>query len=432
MAKFNVGVSVALLPLSLYVLALGFGPILAAPLSETYGRKIVYLISPPLGAIFTLGAGFANNPETLIICRFFAGLFFSPSVAIGSGTLADIFIPAERGVATVLYVMTPFLGPALGPVIGAFVSVRKNWRWTQWVIIWFAIASWVPVLFMSETYSKVILGRRAKAAELTRKATTGTLRAMASITSVLTPAVKAPPNPIRYFITTTLLRPLTMLATEPIVLCFSLYIGFDFAVLYSFFAAFPYVFRKQYDFSREENGLVFLSIGTGSLLAGVTALICDKFFYQREVQRSHAAGNAGAVHPEHRLYAAMMGSLGLPISLFIFAFTARPSVHWIVPILAAVPFAWGNLLIFISASWYIIDTYGPMNGASAFSATGIVRYLLGCVFPLFTLNMYEGLGIDGATSLLAGVTVLLMPIPWVLFKYGQAIRGKSSYDTIKV
>jgi hypothetical protein len=65
------------------------------------------------------------------------------------------------------------------------------------------------------------------------------------------------------------------------------------------------------------------------------------------------------------------------------------------------------------------------------AANGFLRYLFGAVFPLFTLQMYRGLGIAWATSLLAFVSVLLLPIPWVLFKYGHKIRSRSTYDTLK-
>lgn len=80
---------------------------------------------------------------------------------------------------------------------------------------------------------------------------------------------------------------------------------------------------------------------------------------------------------------------------------------------------------------YLVDTYQAMAGASAMAANGLLRYTLGAVFPLFTLQMYEKLGINWATSLLGFITVALMPIPWVLFKFGHAIRGKSQYDTLK-
>lgn len=416
MDQFNVSSTVAILPLSLYVIALGFGPILGAPLSETYGRQIVYLFSNPLGALFTLGAGFSQNIWTLCILRFFAGLAFSPTLAIGAGTLADMYKAEHRAAPSAVYVSSPFSGPAIGPVIGAFVTVRKGWRWTQWTLIFFSIFSQILIVFAQETHKKIIIARRNKKLGL--------------------PPPPSPfPNAVakaKALITVTLVRPLHMLATEPIVAFLSLYVAFNFAVLFCFFAAFPYVFGTVYGFSTEQSGLVFLAIGIGSLFSVPTVLICDRVFYQPRVRLSHAHGFGGIVAPEYRLYPAMLGSVGLPIGLFWFAWTARSDISWVSPVISAIPFAWGNLSIFLSSANYLIDAYMAMNAASALAANGLLRYSLGAIFPLFTLQMYRNLGIDWATSLLAFISVALIPIPWVLFKYGKKIRGRSSYDTLKI
>lgn len=45
--------------------------------------------------------------------------------------------------------------------------------------------------------------------------------------------------------------------------------------------------------------------------------------------------------------------------------------------------------------------------------------------------MYEKLGINWASSLLGFIAIALLPIPWVLFKYGATIRAKSQYETVK-
>lgn len=112
--SFTVSSTIALLPYSFYVLGLAFGPLISSPLSESYGRRIVYLSCFPLFSLFTLGSGFANNIETLIICRFFAGIFGSPSLAVGAGTITDIWPRAKIAVPMAVYVTTPFLGPSLG------------------------------------------------------------------------------------------------------------------------------------------------------------------------------------------------------------------------------------------------------------------------------------------------------------------------------
>ena len=367
--KFNVPSTVSLLGLSLYVLGLGFGPVLAAPISECKGRRIVYLGSLPLAALFTLGAGLSNTFASLIITRFFAGFFASPVLAVGAGTNVDLWRPDHRAVSSSAFLLAPFLGPALGPALGGFAVQQKGWRWTQWLILFFTIPIYLFSLGMKETYKKIILQHRAKRLGIQ-------------------PPPKGPSGiaAIKLRITITLIRPVNMLFTEPIVSFFSLYTGYNFSMLFAFFDAFPIVFRGVYHFNLGLSGLAFLGIAVGCILATITSILINRYWYQSLYRKSLQDGKGGYVEPEHRLYAAMMGSFGLPIGLFWFAWTARADVHWISPILATVPFAWGNLAVFTSSALYQVDVYGPLNGASAMAGNGLVRYIAGAAFPLFTVQ----------------------------------------------
>ena len=114
MEEFHVGSTVALLPVVLYVFALGFGPIIGGPLSETVGRLPVFLIMMPVGALFTLGAGFCHNLGALCFTRFMAGFFWGPLLAVPSATLVETFPPKSRGPPTATFILMPFLGPGLG------------------------------------------------------------------------------------------------------------------------------------------------------------------------------------------------------------------------------------------------------------------------------------------------------------------------------
>jgi MFS family permease len=89
---FHIHQEVALLGLSLFVLGLGLGPLVLAPLSEQYGRLIIYQTSLLFLLAFTAGAGFAQNIETLLVCRFLAGTLGSAAIAVGGGTVADLWI----------------------------------------------------------------------------------------------------------------------------------------------------------------------------------------------------------------------------------------------------------------------------------------------------------------------------------------------------
>lgn len=88
MKRFNVEREVALLPLSLYTFGFVVGPMVAAPMSEIYGRKIVYWIAMPLSMTFTAIAGSANNFPLLVVMRLLAGMSGSGPLAIGAGKLS--------------------------------------------------------------------------------------------------------------------------------------------------------------------------------------------------------------------------------------------------------------------------------------------------------------------------------------------------------
>lgn len=111
---FRVSRLAAIVPFSIFVLGYAFGPIIAAPCSETFGRRLVYWTCIPCFAVFILGSGLSRNLASLIICRFLAGLFGSPGLSIGSGTVADIWKPEERTVPMAAFVAAPFVGPAIG------------------------------------------------------------------------------------------------------------------------------------------------------------------------------------------------------------------------------------------------------------------------------------------------------------------------------
>ena len=117
-------------------------------------------------------------------------------------------------------------------------------------------------------------------------------------------------------------RPIHMLTTEPLVTLVCLYVAVDFGILFSFFAAIPYTFGKVYGFELEQSGLVFLCVAIGCALGLTTMLLCDITLYRPKASRYPP----DKIPPEHRLYAAMIGSLGLPISLLWYAWTARSDI----------------------------------------------------------------------------------------------------------
>jgi MFS family permease len=87
MSEFHISSTVALLGLSVYVLGHALGPALAAPLSETFGRAVVYKSTFPVAMLFNLGAGLAQSFPAFCVCRFLAATTGSPALAVGAGLI---------------------------------------------------------------------------------------------------------------------------------------------------------------------------------------------------------------------------------------------------------------------------------------------------------------------------------------------------------
>jgi hypothetical protein len=164
-----------------------------------------------------------------------------------------------------------------------------------------------------------------------------------------------------------------MLFTEAFVFLISLYASFLFGLLFFFFLAFPLTFGPIYGFGLGSRGLAFIGIGLGTVTGNIGFIILFRWFHKKKAFSDVMKAFLGP---------AMIGSVMLPISLFWFGWTARPGVHWIVPIIAGFPFGCSMMLLFVGTSVYLSSTY-RQYAASAFAVNSWMRYTFAAAFPLF-------------------------------------------------
>ncbi|EGV64349.1 hypothetical protein CANTEDRAFT_104603 [Yamadazyma tenuis ATCC 10573] len=398
--------------LTFYLVGLAFGPALAAPISEEFGRRIVYLVSFPVSMLFTMAIGLSDKIYQILILRFFCGLLASPALAVAGGSINDVWAPEERGFAMAMFCLAPFLGPVLGPIVGGFASEHKGWKWTMWVSLMFSGAILPFVLALPETYKPIILAKRMKKRGI---------------------AIYKPPvvQLLKVTMFVTMLRPMEMLVVEPIVLVWSFYIAFVFAVLFGFFEAFPIIFADEYGMDLGVSGLTFIGVGIGLILGVIFYVFIDRKAFPINPDgtkgRRDKNGDLIVSKPEVVLGIGKIGGLCLPISLFWLAWTGRKSIHWAVPTASGIPFGFGLILVFFTNMLYFSMAFPPSSVASALGANSFLRYLLASVFPLFVSQMYEKLHINWATSLFAFIAVAMLPIPWIFERIGPKLRQMSKF-----
>lgn len=311
------------------------GPLLWAPLSELFGRQIIYFTTYGALTAFNAGAAGSQNIQTLIVLRFFAAAFGSSPLTNAGGVIADMFPASQRGLALSIFAAAPFMGPTLGPIVGGFLAESEGWRWVEGLMAIFCGVLWIlGSVCVPETYAPVILRKRAIALQ---KKTNKIYKSRIEISRGKVELIQ--------LLKTALSRPWILLLMEPIVAMLTVYMAIVYGTLYMMFAAFPIVFQQQRHWNEGTGGLAFSGVAFGMITA-----VCYSIYDNRRytlVEEIHKRKGARGAPPEARLPPAMIGSVAIPLGLFIFAWTNYPSIHWSICIIFTAPFGFGMVLVFL-------------------------------------------------------------------------------------
>lgn len=192
-------------------------------------------------------------------------------------------------------------------------------------------------------------------------------------------------------------------------------------ILYLCFVAYPIVFTEIRGWTIAMSGLAFVGIGVGSM-----SIIVLEPLIRRMIKSHKADPETGDPPPEAMMSIVCIAACLTPIGELWFAWTCVPkSIHWAAPIAAGIPFGAGNTAVFIYASNYLVHSYG-IYAASAMAGNAVIRSFLGGTLPLAGPPMYAKLGANWAGTLLGLLELLIIPIPFMFYRYGAKIRMKSN------
>jgi MFS family permease len=401
--KFHVSTEVSTLSVSLMVIGFSLGPLIWAPLSEQIGRRPVYIISFGLYVIFNIPCALAKNIGTVLVCRLLCGIFSSSALTNVGASLVDMH-NETRSLAIAFFSFAPYSGPVFGGIVNGFISVStKRYDMMVWVNMAFAGVMWIIVAFIPETYAPVILKRRA--AKLRKE--TGNSKIMTE--------QELSPLSFSELVNECLIRPLKFIVTEPVLDLICGFVALIYSLLYAFFFAYPVIFNKLYGYKDNIIGLLYIPILIGAALALTTTPILEKQYAKLCKRRKP--------EPEDRLVGAMIGAPFPCIALFILGATSYQHIIWVGPASSGIAFGYGMVLIYYSLNNYIIDTYAKY-AASALATKVFLRSTGGAAFPLFTTQMYDRLGLQWASWLLAFISLGMVAIPFTFYKYGKGLRAK--------
>ncbi|EIN14104.1 MFS general substrate transporter [Punctularia strigosozonata HHB-11173 SS5] len=410
--EFGFGEEVATLTISLFVAGYCIGPLLWGPLSEQIGRKPVFLGTFIVYFAFQIGCALAQTTAQIIIFRFLGGMFAAAPLANSGAVLADIWDNRTRGTAMAIFTLAPFAGPAVGPIVGGYIAVSgTSWRWVFWVLAIYAGVTTIQIILtIPETYAPIILVGKAKR----KRIQTGDDRYYAPMEKTKVPLKRRAEEVLG--------RPFKVLFREPMLIAITLYISFIYGCIYLLFEAYPIVFTQGHHFNAGASGLMFLPLPLGGATAVVMYILYWMPKYNKQVDKYHPH----PVPPEVRLHMAVVGAPAFAVAFFWFGWTSFSSVNYWAPMMSGLVLGFGIQWLFLPLFNYMVDAY-LFVAASALSANTVVRSLFGAGFPLFARQMYVTLNPRWASTLLGCIAVLLIPIPFLLIKFGPKLREKSKY-----
>ena len=405
----DLGVSTELGQLGLFCfnMACALAPLFLAPFCELVGRRVVYVGAYALFVICFIGLALGQNIATILVMRTLSGLFGCVGTILVGGTFSDIYRPDERATPMACFSYVAILGTVGAPIYAGFINETIGWRWIEGI----QGLSNIPLLLiilvsLRETRGGVTLHKRAKAL----RAATGDERYKAKM--------DLEAKNIKEMLHNSSVKAVHMLATEPVVFAFGLWIAFAWFVTFLFLSVIPITFQEKRGWSEGVAGLPYIS-----LCIGVTIGFGLNFLQIRKYEAILKSRDR-KILPESRLYGAICGAGFLPVGLFIYSFTQYGYLPWIAPIIALAPISMGIFFIFESTYSFTSDCYGE-NSSSAIAGQGLMRNSLGAVAPLFASQFFHNVGSQYAGLILAIAGTLLTFIPFVMFKFGHKLRERS-------
>ncbi|KAJ4335088.1 multidrug transporter [Didymella glomerata] len=397
---------------TVYLVFQGISPMLWGPISDRYGRRLVFLGCLSILVAASIGLALCPTDQfwLLLFLRCFQSGGSASTIALGAGVIGDISTSRERGGYFGMFNLGPMLAPCIAPAMGGALSQSLGWRSIFWAIVIMVAACLVLIaLFLPETLRSIAgngsipVPRRLRAIIpiVGRKAT----EKVADTESRAKP--KQSVNPFVLF-------------TYPDVIVLLTFTGLVYAVNYTITATISSSFAKIYpDLSETVLGLCYLPTGAGMIIGStVTGKVLDRE-YDRIKKRT---GDAFTI--EYARLRLMPYYLTLFVMCVIgWGWTIQAKAHMAAPLCLAVLLGWTSMGILNTTMTLNIDIL-QSRSSGATACTNLVRCSLAAILVSIIDRMTARLG-DGWTYVIwGGLCALLMPLMFLEMKKGPQWRRK--------
>ncbi|AEO55914.1 hypothetical protein MYCTH_101107 [Thermothelomyces thermophilus ATCC 42464] len=414
------------LTISFYMLAMSIFPLWWSSFSETLGRRTVYIVSFSLFLIFSICSALSVNIAMLLVMRILGGGASASVQAVGAGTIADIWQPANRGRAMGIFYLGPLVGPLCAPIIGGALTQGFGWRATMWFLSIYGGVMLLMLLFcLPETLAKPPGGAAAPAPAPT---TAGAVSPALQRVPTTTQSIKLRTRHTAVLLKRLLLDPLSVmlyLRHPPVFLTVYL-ASIAFFSLFILNISIQSTFsRPPYSFPPIPLGACYLAPSTGYILASTLGGRWIDYIMAREARRAQRYDADGKLVylPEDRARENMWLAAALyPGAMLWYGWTAEKGVHFMVPCVANFFFGFGSMLVF-GVTTTMLTEFMPRRSSSGVAVNNFVRNIFSCVGSVIAQPLIDAMG-NGWLCTMVALFALLTgnAAVWALRRFGPQWR----------
>lgn len=384
----------------------GLSPMIWAPLSDTLGRRPVYLLTFAVFLGGNLGLAFSNSYAALMVLRVVQACGASSAIAIGSGTIGDISAAEERGSYMGWYAFGQFIGPAIGPVVGGALSQRWGWNGIFFFLSAAGGLFWAMLLLAMPETLRILVGDGSLVPRGVWKVLlplpgvprASRLRKRGQEVKMMHTPLQGGWRTYDFGFAQPLLA-FTRFDTSSVIMLYSLV----YAAYYVSSTSLSDLVEQKYGLNQTLAGLCFLPSGIGCALGTVLGGKMLDLQFAHATRKAQAQNRSVDVH-RVRLQSAWVY---LPIfcaSFLIYGWTIHYAVNLAVPLVFQFVLGVAATAFFTNITTLIVDLY-PGKAASATAANNIGRCLIGAGAVGVTNPLIEAIGTGWMFTLFALVTL---------------------------
>ncbi|KAI1330238.1 major facilitator superfamily domain-containing protein [Xylariaceae sp. FL0255] len=351
---------------SVYSAIYAVTPLFAAPVSDYFGRKGVYIIT--LGIFLVTNTLLATLPATiggLFTLRVFGALGASVVTSVGAGTVADVTESAKRASRMGIFLLGPSLGPVLGPLIGGQFSTLALWRWVFGFLSIACFPVYLLILFFLPETLRSLVGNGSFYANSSTWLVRPRLRQKQVVPEDLLNA-KLPRLTFKKLFSLLLFVPNLIITVAS---------GLQFSGLYCIYLAFPRVWQgDKYNWSGTQTGYAYIVPAVCLLLSTLLIGRLSDFLYRRYKSQHEDR----APPPERRIDIQLWGYLLGAAGKALFGWLAYKGFHPAGPLAASGLAAVGTGLVMVTSTAYQSEFQPSAAATASIVALGGLLRNLGC------------------------------------------------------